>query len=245
MARLTGEGPAYQQVADELRRKIKTGVYQPGANLPSTPVLMGDYDVSTNTVQKALRILKAEGLVASHKGRSVFVREASRKISRSADYITPVGDGEPAPYRMSSDQLTIAREVPPDDVAEALGLDAEEEAIRRGRVMLDVSGKVDEIVVSWIPADVAGGTELERPARLKGGMPTTLKRLGFPPTSVKEFVDARMPTPDEARTLRLPEGTPVFRLLRVTRSANDRPVEALEIVLGGDKYRLEYDLLAS
>lgn len=245
MAKLTGEGPAYQQVANELRRRIKTGVYQPGADLPSTPTLMGDFGVSTNTIQKALRMLKAEGLLASNKGASVYVRVVNRQISRSAEYITPVGDGEPAPYRLPTGQLTIAREVPPDDVADALELDAEEEAIRRGRVMLDDDGKIEEIVVSWIPTSIADGTELERPAGLKGGMPTALLRLGFPPRTVTEWVDTRMPTPDEARILRLPEGTPVFRLLRLTKSENDRPVEALEIVMGGDRYRLEYDLLAS
>lgn len=245
MAKLTGEGPAYQQVADELRRDIKAGVYQPSADLPSNPALMERFGVSTNTIQKALRILKAEGLVASNKGKSVYVRQVSRQISRSADYTVPVADGERAPYRLPSDQLTIAREVPPDDVAEALGLDAEEEAIRRGRVMLGEDGKVEEIVISWIPDSVASGTDLERPGRLKGGMPAALQRLGFPSRAVREWVDARMPTPDEARVLRLPEGTPVFRLLRITRSDNDRAVEALEMVLGGDRYRLEYDLPVS
>jgi len=47
----------------------------PGEALPSIVALAAEYRVTTNTVQKGLRILKAEGLVTSVPGYGTFVAE--------------------------------------------------------------------------------------------------------------------------------------------------------------------------
>src|SRR6185437_12001335 len=180
MADWNNPQPVYQRVADDLRAKIESGEFAPGDPLPATPALMKHYGIANATVQKALRLLKASGLVDSRKGSRVTVREVRRQISRSADYIQPVAEGESARYRLPSDRLAISREVPPDDIAEALRLDGGEEAIRRSRVMVDGESIV-ELVTSFIPAPIADDTELAQPRKLKGGMPTALRRLGYPP----------------------------------------------------------------
>lgn len=241
MSDWTNPQPMYQRVADDLRAKIESGEYAAGDALPPTSALMKQYDIANATVQKALRALKAAGLVDSRKGSRVTVREIKRQISRSADYIAPVDEGEPPRYRLPSDRLVISREVPADDIAEALNLDEGEEAVKRSRVMVD-NGTVVELVASFIPAPIAENTELEQPRKLRGGMPSALRRLGYPPRGAREWVDSRMPTPDEIRLLNLRPGVPVFRLLRLVWTDEERPIEALEMILGADRYRLEYDL---
>lgn len=233
--------PTYQLVANDLRAKIESGEYPPGATLPTTVALMKEYGIANATVQKALRALKAAGLVDSRKGSGVTVRQITRQISRSAEYIKPAAEGEKARYRLPSDRLAISRVIPPDDVAEALKLEDGEEVVKRSRVMVD-GKKIVELVSSFLPASVADDTELAAPAKLKGGVPSALRRLGYPPRRCVEWVDARMPRPEEIQLLNLGSGVPVFRLLRLTLADGDRPVEALEMILGADRYRLEYDL---
>ena len=78
--------PPYQQVADDLRRKIQAREeYPPGARLPSIRDLAKSYHISPQTVQSALRELRQENLVVSQQGRAFFVRDPSRSIAEDAD----------------------------------------------------------------------------------------------------------------------------------------------------------------
>lgn len=59
------------QLAAILRRQIETGEIT--GRLPSITELVREHDVAPNTVQRALRILKAEGLIIGRPGRGTFV----------------------------------------------------------------------------------------------------------------------------------------------------------------------------
>jgi DNA-binding transcriptional MocR family regulator len=56
----------------------------PGAQLPSTRTLVAQYGASPVTVQKALRILTAQGMVESRPGAGTFVRAV--RVARPNDY---------------------------------------------------------------------------------------------------------------------------------------------------------------
>ena len=64
----------YLQIADMLRNAINGGTFQPGDQLPSVNELASSYDVAKMTVQKALGMLRDEGLLVSWQGRGTFVR---------------------------------------------------------------------------------------------------------------------------------------------------------------------------
>lgn len=74
MPRWTGR-PAYLQVADDLRAKIRAGHIAPGGRLPSLPELISDHDVSITVIRQALGILRAEGLIATHQGKGSYVSD--------------------------------------------------------------------------------------------------------------------------------------------------------------------------
>lgn len=63
----------YVQLADILRRGIADGTYPPNRALPSIRTLQQTYGIADRTIQKALGILKPEGLVHTVRGRVVFV----------------------------------------------------------------------------------------------------------------------------------------------------------------------------
>ncbi len=68
------EVPTYRQLADELRRLIRTGQLKSGDRLPSIHELMAETGLAQNTIRSAVAVLREEGLVVTAPGRGVFVR---------------------------------------------------------------------------------------------------------------------------------------------------------------------------
>ena len=63
----------YEQVAAELRRAIAEGEAKPGERLPPAKDLAAVLGVNTNTVLRALRVLRDEGLLEFRRGRGISV----------------------------------------------------------------------------------------------------------------------------------------------------------------------------
>ena len=63
----------YAQVAGEIRRAIAEGEAKPGGRLPPAKDLAAILDVNTNTVLRALRMLRDEGLLEFRRGRGITV----------------------------------------------------------------------------------------------------------------------------------------------------------------------------
>jgi GntR family transcriptional regulator len=68
--------PPSRQIAAAIRQKIASGELRPGARVPSVITLAGEYQVSPDTARKAIRLLKAEGLVETEPGYGTFVAES-------------------------------------------------------------------------------------------------------------------------------------------------------------------------
>jgi len=65
--------PPWQQLADLLRVRIKSGELAPGTRLPSIVSLSQQHDLAPVTVRKAITQLQREGLVESRTGWGTFV----------------------------------------------------------------------------------------------------------------------------------------------------------------------------
>ena len=73
---LDAPDPLYEQLAAVIRRRIADGTYT--RRLPSGPALAAEFDLSMPTVQRALAVLKDEGLIVSVKGRGTFVKDGGQ-----------------------------------------------------------------------------------------------------------------------------------------------------------------------
>src|SRR2546421_335773 len=98
----------------------------------------------------------------------------------------------------------------PSEVADRLRLAEDEMTVVRSRRYL-LDRRPVETAVSYIPADLAGGTPIADPNPGPGGIYARLEENGHVLERFTEDVSARMPTPEEARLLALGPGVPVFR----------------------------------
>ena len=65
--------PLHEQVAAEIRRAIREGEAGPGDRIPQARDLATVLGVNSNTVLRALRLLRDEGLVEMGRGRAIRV----------------------------------------------------------------------------------------------------------------------------------------------------------------------------
>ncbi|WP_411121686.1 winged helix-turn-helix domain-containing protein [Streptomyces sp. x-19] len=76
--------PAYQQVADELRNRIRAGEFTDAGRLPSLSQLQAEFKVSVTVAREAVRQLKADGLVVSHQGKAAFLTPDAARLAGRA-----------------------------------------------------------------------------------------------------------------------------------------------------------------
>jgi GntR family transcriptional regulator len=69
----SGEFDLHEQVAAEIRRAIAEGEAKPGERIPQARDLAAVLGVRTNTVLRALRMLRDEGLLEVGRGRAITV----------------------------------------------------------------------------------------------------------------------------------------------------------------------------
>jgi DNA-binding transcriptional regulator YhcF (GntR family) len=85
-----GGGKEFQRVSDELRARMTDGTYARGSFLPSQRDLAEEFEVSRDTVQRAMKELVSEGWIESRQGSGSRVIKTQRIQSS-----TPKGSRTP------------------------------------------------------------------------------------------------------------------------------------------------------
>jgi GntR family transcriptional regulator len=112
--------------------------------------------------------------------------------------------------------------------------------MRRLRFVVD-DVPVQLVLVYYQPQLVAG-SKLERPVPIPDGVHAELRRLGVKVTRfIEDFLGARLPNPDEERSLQLPSGVPVTRNVR-TAYAGDQPVEVMDTISHGEVVAYPFEI---
>ncbi|MGX1913581.1 GntR family transcriptional regulator [Streptomyces phaeochromogenes] len=239
---------AHQKIAAGLRREITRGDLPPGTQLPSTPVLMEQHGVAGTTVQKALLMLKEEELLIGQPGKGVFVRGSTQQAISPVVYMPPAAAGEPYRWiseadkrsqRGSSKLLKVAVVTPPQEVAQALGLDENGQALLRKQILL-LNEEPTELTRSYYPLELADGTAMMEQRKIRGGTPTLLNQLGYPPKEFVDEVSSEIPTEEEVVALQLPKDMPVMLTFRIVYSDDERPIEVSLLAKAAHRYRMRY-----
>ncbi|TLS43711.1 GntR family transcriptional regulator [Streptomyces montanus] len=74
------ESPLYVQIKQKLKWEILTGVYGRGEHLPPAGELGKKYSANKNTILRALRMLRGEGLIDFGRGRGAVVVHSAQNV---------------------------------------------------------------------------------------------------------------------------------------------------------------------
>ncbi|PSK99097.1 GntR family transcriptional regulator [Murinocardiopsis flavida] len=241
--------PRHQQIAAEIRTLIMAGEMEPGQKLPTTQQLMTQYKVTSQTVQRTLAVLKGEGFIVGRVGIGVFVRSKSPLVIQPASYMPPAEGSDP--YRWVTEaetrsqrgkirSLRVEEVVPPRGVADAFGIPVGGTALLRHQVLV-LDDRPAELASVYFPLELAHGTALLEPKKIRGGAPKILADIGHTPVKWVDRLSVRLPTSEELLALELPDDVPVMRTFRTVYSDFDRPVQVEILIKGGHMYELSYE----
>ncbi|NEB36763.1 GntR family transcriptional regulator [Streptomyces sp. SID14515] len=248
----SAQQPASRRIAEELRRRIRAGEIAAGERLPSERALAEEHGAARNTAREAVRLLAEQGLVTAKHGRGVFVREPQKLFRFGSDrYSIKNRETGLTPFRLEAQRqgkvprievLYIEREVPPLDVAERLGVPSDEHSVVHRENHYFADDEPIQIVSTYLRWDEAKDTPLMQPKTGKDGIYGRLEDLGHVMTRVRDEISARMPTPEEARTLQLLPGVPILELLHTSLDQDLQPFEVSRYVHRADQTGLLYEL---
>lgn len=238
--------PKVREIVTELRRAIEQGEYPPGSTIPREVDLADRFGVSRGTVRTATHQLRSEGLVVTIHGRGTVVRDRTRivlPVSRYPNATPALGPWETACAQQNlngqTDVIGVSERPADETVAQALGVESGSILIHRLNHM-HVDGCIAQWQETWLPHDLAAGTLLAAPGKVTGGIYRGLAEIGHAPSIADEVITGRMPTPAEAETLSLDQGSPVLDVRRTTRDRGGRAVLHTHIVVAADRVSLAY-----
>ncbi|SOD63964.1 transcriptional regulator, GntR family [Streptomyces zhaozhouensis] len=243
--------PMYQRIADDLRRQIDEGALRVGARIPSRAELKRTYGASDQTVDRAVRVLKAAGYATGQFGRGVFVSDRAPigALLRSTDTVdSPLAAGVTALVGEWADQPEITWEavstatVAPPGIAERLGV-AQGERVMCTQYEYLADRRPLQLATSWEPLALTENTDVAYPERgpyARRGVRGRFAAIGVRVVRAREVVGSRPATGAEAEALGCSPGQCVTAVERTHYDADDRAVETSDTVVPGDRWRLEY-----
>lgn len=87
---LNSERPIYAQIMERITMDIISGIYTPGAKLPSVRDLAQEAGVNPNTMQKALSELERTGLLFSQRTSGRFITEDLAMIEKTKEDLASI-----------------------------------------------------------------------------------------------------------------------------------------------------------
>lgn len=209
---VTRSDPPYIQIVRHIRGQIVSGELKAGDRLPSTRQIMRDWSVAMATASRVISSLRAEGLVVAVPGVGTVVsgtesiqtsRDRAMSMRRTGRIYPP---GERA-------RITVAELVEaPEQVVDALGIEAGAPVIRRHRVTYRGEDPI-MASVSWFDgALVEVAPLLLGTGRIVQGTPAYIEETtGRVLVSGRDQFRAAAATEQEAADLGVETGAPVLK----------------------------------
>lgn len=203
--------PPYMQVVKHIKAEIESGVLQDGQKIDSVRSISSKWEISLATATKVVSTLKSEGLVRSEPGvGSIVTREQAADSAKDRVVRSLEGRIYAANERA---EIRAAGLVPaPEDVADALGVPAGSDVIRRRRVTFR-DERPSSASTSWFRGELADTAPLLLEAeRLPQGTPKYIEeQAGLTAAAGKDQLRADIASEEDSEALDIPLGSPVLR----------------------------------
>ena len=232
--------PLYHQLKEILKEKIESRDWGQGEKLPSENELITQYNISRNTVKKALDDLVQDGLLNRIQGKGTFVSKPKLEQSLTGFY--------------SFSKVMRAQGLQPKDIILSIEKKAAKLSIARqlqipeGESVIELKRlrcANDEPIIletSYIPCDLV--KELSKQDLEDTSLYDYMEQnFNIYVTSAKEIFEPVLIRDYESHYLEVEEGFPALLLDRIAYNSDKRPVEFCRSIVRGDRCRFYTELI--
>jgi GntR family transcriptional regulator len=210
--------PKYQYIAEEILKRITSGMYAETRLIPDELTLCKEFDCSRMTVKKALELLVARGIIFRKRGHGTFIMQQSLHkdrlniANRELNGFTKV-----APGTVSSRIIEFKIDFAAADVARNLNIKVNDHVyfILRARYINEEPYTIEK---TYMPAALIPGLTRET---LTGSIYNYIENeLGLTITSSSKKIRADKPTELDRQYLNLQPDEPVLEIEQIAYLKN-------------------------
>ncbi|MBS4219033.1 GntR family transcriptional regulator [Bacillus sp. FJAT-49711] len=232
--------PLYYQLQEILKENIESRVWRPEEAIPSENQLMKDYNISRNTVIKAIENLVQEGVLIRIQGKGTFVSKPKFEQSLSGFYsfskIMKESGIEPR------DEITSFKVVSAKySVAEHLQIEEGDPVIELRRIRY-ADNEPMILETSYVPEQYFPGLKRE-PLEQSSLYDLMQNEYGIYVIKAKEIFEPVLIREYESKLLQVEVGFPALLLDRIAYDSTEKPVEFCRSIVRGDRCRFYTELL--
>lgn len=248
--------PRYQEIADDLRRRIESHEFAVNVPLPTEVDFQREYGASRNTVREAVKLLVQQHMLETRAGQGTFITKEIvpfvTKLSTDPQKGLGTGGEESATYP------TVARKsretgagkpvvqvlVCPPRIAALLGIDETTRVISRRQERF-VDGTLWSLQTSFYPRAWAlrGAEGLLDPDDIpEGAVEHVAKTIGLKQVGYRDVVSARLPDDNEQEVFNLTHNHTVIEVSRTSYAEDQTPIRVTVTVFPSDRNQLVYEI---
>ncbi len=233
-----GSGPRYLQLATLMRRRIETGEWAAGSQIPTLDALAGEFGLARVTIRQALEILELEGLLYRRQGRGTFIAPHlpdRRWLRLGGDWqaLLAMAEGLSPQLLMLEDSARQPQIGPEEGTpAPAYKYMRRVHATPNGAPFCLIDIYLDQRVFRRAP----------RAFKTRTVLPVLDQLAGLEIGQARQTLTIGTADVDTARHLALPLNAPIAEVRRVVTDAHGAVIYLAELVYRGDVIKLEIDL---
>lgn len=142
-------GRLYEQIVEQIEKRILNGELKPGDKLPPERELSKQFGVSRTAVREAMNALTLKGLIVVHPGRGTFVTDdTSTAVRHSIDLLVRIGNEDNIRH------LVEVREILEPEIAALAATRATDEHIAAMQEAVDAMDKAMDDPDAFIESDL-------------------------------------------------------------------------------------------
>ncbi|GFZ87484.1 GntR family transcriptional regulator [Compostibacillus humi] len=231
--------PLHRQIRQYLEKKIDSGEWAPGYQIPTEKELASLFEVSTITVKRAILDLVQSGKLFRISGKGTFVNKIEEtNLSKLVSIQDKLGKEKSYPHK------TLSFEVinPGKSIAEIMEINEKDKVYYISRIKLD-NEKPIVIENSWVNQSLITDLKWED-LEDKLLYNIFIKKYGLNLKKAKVYISSKVAEQSEAVLLNVPIGEQLLIMDRITTTEKDDVVEYSRFITVSNefKYYLEIDL---
>lgn len=230
---LESQNPLYQQLMEEIKRKIDCGEFTYGQKIPSETEFMKTFSISRITVRKAIEELVTEGYLSKKQGKGTFVNKP--KIKRKIENNILSFQNACIACHMKPKHILLEQNIimPRSDEASFLNHGGNDKIIFTQR-LLTADGDPIMLENNYYPLK---GFEFLLEEKLDESLYLLFKKHGINPSgSPSTTLELVRATASTAKLLHVPLGEPLFYMIAYITDSEGKPIHIGRQYIVGNRY---------